>query len=352
MKYRYLGKSGLLVSRVCLGTMTFGNKDWGCDEQESKAITSAFIEAGGNFIDTADLYSGGVSEEFLGKAIKSYDRSNLVIATKGWFPASEDVNARGLSRKHLFDACDASLKRMDTDYIDLYYVHGPDPYTPMEETMRALDDLVSSGKVRYIGCSNWFAWQVAKYNTLAKENNLSQFIAGQYLYNLIRRDIETEIMPACDDCGIGITPWSPLASGLLTGKYRGKDEPDEGTRHAKLAGFLVPRFWMDDALKLVDRLVDVAQEQSVTPSVLALSWLLHKKSVSSVVVGARTVKQIEDTLVSGDWDLNDGTYQEFTNMLPVNHGFPDEWMQIALKSNFTKHEFQPAHTQRIPVIEN
>ncbi len=352
MKYRYLGKSGLLVSRICLGTMTFGNKEWGCDEKESKEITAKFVDGGGNFIDTADLYSGGASEEILGEAIKSYNRSDLVIATKGWFPTSENVNARGLSRKHLFDACEASLKRMNTDYIDLYYVHGPDPFTPMEETIKALDDLVSSGKVRYIGCSNWFAWQVTKFNTIARNNNCSQFIAGQYLYNLIRRDIETEIIPACADAGVGITPWSPLASGLLTGKYRGKDEPDEGTRHAKLASFLVPRFWMEDALKLVDKLVEVAEELEVTPSVLALTWLLHKKSVPSVVVGARTIKQIEDTMLSGDLDMEDETYVKFRDMLPNNHGFPDEWMQNALKNGLSKHEYQPAHTQRIPVIDS
>ncbi len=350
MKYRYLGKSGLLVSRLCLGTMTFGNKEWGCDEKESAYITSKFIESGGNFIDTADLYSAGVSEEFLAKAIKNYSRSDLVIATKGWFPTSEDVNARGLSRKHIFDACEASLKRLNMDYIDLYYVHGPDPFTPLEETIMALDDLVRSGKVRYIGCSNWFAWQVTKYNTLAKNNNCAQFVAGQYLYNLIRRDIETEILPACIDGGVGITPWSPLASGLLTGKYQGKNEPDDGTRHAKLASFLVPRFWMDDALKLVDKLVDMSKKQQVTPSVLALSWLLHKDSVSSVVVGARTVKQIEDTLIAGDWDIDPEPYKTLTDLLPASHGYPDEWMNIALKGNLNKHEFQPPHTHQIPVI--
>jgi aryl-alcohol dehydrogenase-like predicted oxidoreductase len=352
MKYRYLGKSGLLVSRVCLGTMTYGNDEWGCDLKESKEITAAFIDHGGNFIDTADLYSAGVSEEFLAKAIKDRNRSDLVIATKCWFPTSDDVNARGLSRKHIIDACEASLKRLDTDYIDLLYAHGPDPFTPMEETIAAFDDLIRSGKVRYIGCSNWFGWQVVKYNAMARANNCAPFIAGQYLYNLIRRDIETEIIPACVDQGVGITPWSPLASGLLTGKYRGKDKPDEGTRHAQLSNLLVPRFWWDDALKLVDTLVETAESLGPTPSVLALSWLLYKDSVPSVVVGARTKEQIIDTIQAGDYDIDTEVYQAFNNLLPHDHGFPNEWMKIALAGNLKKHEFHPLHTQGMPVIDN
>ena len=250
MKYRYLGNSGLAVSRVCLGTMTFGNNDWGCDLETSKSIVDAFIDAGGNFIDTADLYSAGESEVILGKALKGKDLTKLVIASKCWFPVDDTPNGRGLSRKHIMEACEASLKRMDIDCIDLYQIHGPDPYTPMEETMRALDDLITAGKVRYVGCSNLWAWQIMKANGIAALRGYEKFISGQYLYNLVRRDIETEILPACVDQGMGILCWSPLAAGFLTGKYRDAGEVASSQRFTSQP-FLKKRYVFDASMEIV-----------------------------------------------------------------------------------------------------
>ena len=230
MKYRYLGNSGLLVSRLCLGTMTFGMKDWGCDRETAVAITHKFLDAGGNFIDTADMYSQGVSEEMLGEAIGGLDRDDLVLATKCWFRMRPSPNAKGLSRKHILEAVEASLRRLGTDYLDLYQVHGPDPFTPMEETMRTLDDLVRGGKVRYIGCSNYYGWQIAKAQGIADRRQLTRFVSGQHMYNLLRRDIEREVLPACADAGMGMLCWSPLGGGMLTGKYRRQPDPPHPKR--------------------------------------------------------------------------------------------------------------------------
>ena len=193
MKYNYLGKSGLKVSRICLGTMTFGQENWGCDKNTSIEIIDKFIDSGGNFIDTADMYSAGTSEEIVGEAIKQ-KRDKIVLATKCYFPLQKCPTSKGLSRKHIFEACEASLKRLNTDYIDLYQTHGPDYGTPMEETMRALDDLVRQGKVRYLGCSNLHGWQIVKANSISSQMNLEKYISAQHLYNIIIRDIEREVI--------------------------------------------------------------------------------------------------------------------------------------------------------------
>ena len=290
MKYRYLGRSGLLVSRVCLGTMTFGMKDWGCDEATSKAILDRFIDAGGNFIDTADLYSFGVSEEILGRVIKDHGRDDLVIATKCWFRMRPTPNAKGLSRKNICAAVDASLKRMDTDYIDLYQVHGPDPYTPVEETMRALDDLVRSGKVRYIGCSNYYAWQIVKANAVADQLHLERFISGQHMYSLCKRDVEREILPACADQGLGLMCWAPLASGFLTGKYQRGEDPGEGTRISYRTNIDIPRYFKDENFSLLDELRAVAAETGMTLSQVALAcarWTNWRTTWSSATATCR-----------------------------------------------------------------
>ena len=349
MKYRYLGHSGLLVSRVCLGTMTFGNSEWGCGKEDSVAVTRAFLDAGGNFIDSADMYSEGVSEEMLGAAIQGLPREDLVLATKCWFRSGrKGPNAKGLSRKHIIEACDASLRRMGIDYIDLYQVHGPDPHTPVDETMRALDDLVRTGRVRYIGCSNLYAWQILKANGTAERLGLERFISGQYMYNLIRRDVEREILPACEDQGMGLLCWSPLASGLLTGKYRGSDRPAEGTRIGIRAKVDMPRFWNEGSLSLVDRMADMAEELDKTIPQLGLSWLLRDRRVTSVIIGARTVTQTLDNLVSGDWDLPDNAWRELTDGLPLDLGYPKEWMDYTLPMTFGEEEFAPRWKQRLP----
>ncbi len=343
MKYRYLGRSGLLVSRVCLGTMTFGMKDWGCDEATSKAILDRFIDAGGNFIDTADLYSFGVSEEILGRVIKDHGRDDLVIATKCWFRMRPTPNAKGLSRKNICAAVDASLKRMDTDYIDLYQVHGPDPYTPVEETMRALDDLVRSGKVRYIGCSNYYAWQIVKANAVADQLHLERFISGQHMYSLCKRDVEREILPACADQGLGLMCWAPLASGFLTGKYQRGEDPGEGTRISYRTNIDIPRYFKDENFSLLDELRAVAAETGMTLSQVALAWLVHDRRVTAVIIGVRTMDQLEDNLVIGDSDLSDADHRRLSDIVPFDHGYPLEWIDLGGSNIAGQEEFTPDH---------
>jgi aryl-alcohol dehydrogenase-like predicted oxidoreductase len=349
VKYRFLGNSGMLISRVCLGAMTFGNPEWGCDQKTASAITRRFVDAGGNFIDTADMYSDGASEEMLGVAISGMPRDDLIIATKCWFPTGDAPNARALSRKHIQAACEASLRRMKIDHIDLYQIHGPDPYTPMEETMRALDDLVRSGKVRYIGCSNLYGWQIVKANAVSVQMGLEKFISAQHLYNLLRRDVEREILPACDDQGLGMICWSPLASGMLTGKYRGENMPDPNSRLGLSKESALPRFWFDEARKLVDLVVETAEKLGKTPAQVSLSWLLHDDRVAAPIAGARTVEQIEDNLVSGDWDLPDDAWKTLTDAMPLNLGYPKDWMDLTFQRTFSgQAEFTPRREQRLP----
>ena len=348
MKYRYLGRSGLLVSRICLGTMTFGNKEWGCDQETSNTIVRRFIEGGGNFIDTADMYSGGESEKMLGQALKEHKRDTLVIATKCWFPSDPAVTARGLSRKHIVESCEASLRRMDIDHIDLYQFHGPDPYTPIEESLRAADDLISAGKIRYLGCSNFYAWQIAKTNGIAALKEYEPLVSAQHLYNLLRRDIEREILSACDDQGLGMICWSPLAAGMLTGKYRDQSQPDAQSRIGIQASIAMPRYWFDDALKLIDLVVEIAGKLDRTPSQVALAWLLGDRRVAATIVGARRVDQITENLVAGDFDLPTDIRQELTDAMPLKLGYPYEWMATTYPNTFGKAEFEPAQAMRLP----
>lgn len=330
MKYRYLGNSGLLVSRICLGTMTFGMKDWGCDEATSVAITRKFIESGGNFIDTADMYSLGISEEFVAKGIADFRRDDLVIATKCWFRMGPTPNNKGLSRKHILEACEASLRRLQIDTIDLYQMHGPDPHTPLEESLRAMDDLVSSGKVRYVGCSNFYGWQIVKANGIAKANGYSPLISGQHLYNLLRRDVEREVLPACADQGLGLLCWSPLASGLLTGKYDANQGPDKDSRVGLRAEIDMPRYWNADSFRIIDQVLKTAEESGKSPAQVALSWLLHDRRVSAVIVGSRRLDQIDDGLVSGEWDLSDEQYRGLRDVVKFPSGYPAEWIELTL----------------------
>jgi aryl-alcohol dehydrogenase-like predicted oxidoreductase len=339
MKYRYVGTTGLLVSRVCLGAMTYGNSEWGCDEKTSIALTRQFLDGGGNFIDTADMYSRGESERFLGKALKGVRRSDVVLATKCFFRMDDTPNAKGLSRKHIMEACEASLKRLQTDFIDLYQIHGPDPHTPFEETMRSLDDLVRQGKVRYVGCSNLHAWQIMKANGISRLMNLEPLVCGQYQYNLIIRDVEREILPACADQGMGFICWSPLAAGMLTGKYRRADRPDEGTRIAHTAQFTVPRFWHERGFSIIEAVLQTAREAEKTPAQVALSWLLHDQRVTSTIIGTRTQEQLEDNLQAGEWDMPDELRQHLDEAAAFDHGYPREWMNIVYPMTFGEEEF-------------
>jgi aryl-alcohol dehydrogenase-like predicted oxidoreductase len=339
MKYRYLGDSGLLVSRICLGTMTYGMEGWGCDEAASMAITNRFIEGGGNFIDTADMYSKGVSEEFLGKAIAPHNRDDLVIATKCWFRMRNAPNAKGLSRKHILSAVEASLHRLKTDYIDLYQLHGPDPFTPLEETLRALDDLVKAGKVRYIGCSNFFGWQMVKANAIAKELGLTKLISGQHLYNLLRRDIEREILPACADQGMGMMCWSAIAGGLLAGKYDQKSGPPKDSRVGLRANIDLPRYWNDESFRVINEVVAVAKETGKTAAEVAMAWLLGDRRVTSVIVGAKRPEQVTEWLPVGDWDLPSELRDRLTNVVPFFYGYPREWMETTFGNIAGGEEF-------------
>lgn len=341
MKYRYLGNSGLLVSRICLGAMTFGMEGWGCDRATAIAITNKFIEKGGNFIDTADMYSLGVAEEMLGEALADHRRDSLVVATKCWFRMDDTPNAKGLSRKHILEAVDASLKRLGCDYIDLLQVHGPDPFTPVEETLRALDDLVRAGKVRYVGCSNYFGWQIARSNGLADRLGLARFISGQHMYNLLRRDIEREILPACAAEGMGMLCWSPLAGGMLTGKYRSQEEPAADSRVGLRSEIDLPRYWKDESFRIIDEVLAVAEATGKTPAQVALAWLLHDRRVSAVIVGIRTLSQLEDSLEAGDWDLPDDLHQNLTEVVPFDYGYPREWIELSWENISGMEDFKP-----------
>ncbi|MBH06916.1 MAG: aldo/keto reductase [Phycisphaeraceae bacterium] len=347
MQYRYLGRSGLLVSRVCLGTMTFGMKDWGCDQKEANGIVSAFVGVGGNFIDTADMYSTGVSEEMLGKAIKDHDRDDLVLATKLWFRMRKGPNAKGLSRKHVVEAAEGSLRRLGTDYIDLYQVHGPDWFTPMEETMRALDDLVRTGKVRYIGCSNYYAWQIVKANAIADQFHTQRFISAQHMYNLVRRDIECEILPACVDQGMGMLCWSPLASGFLSGRYKREEQPPDGSRISYRKDIDIPRYYREGAFDIVDELVAIANETDKSSAQVALAWLLHDHRVTAVIIGPRLVEHATNCLVVGDWGLTDEQYERLSNVCPFKHGYPWEWIEMTYGNIGGGEEFTPPHVHHV-----
>lgn len=303
MKYRFLGSSGLLVSRIALGAMTFGTDDWGCAESEAHDILKAYLNAGGNFIDCADVYAGGRSEEIVGFFLPHVNRDDLVIASKCYFPMGPKPNQSGLSRKHIMASCEASLKRLRTDYLDLYYLHGPDPITSYEETLRAMDDLVRQGKVRYLGCSNLFGWQVAKAAGVADRKGLEPLAAGQYIYSLIHRELELELIPALVDHGIGLTAYSPLGAGLLTGKYKGMTEPAAGTRHFFRSQVDGPRFWNDQGFRIAEILEQAALESGIPMTRLAIGWPLGRKFVSAVIIGVKSVEQLKANLENADWDM-------------------------------------------------
>jgi len=303
MKYRFLGSSGLMVSRIALGTMTFGVGDWGCDERESHLIMKSYIEGGGNFIDSADVYAGGKAEKIIGSFLPEIQRDRIIIASKCYFPMGNEANSYGLSRKHIFASCESSLKRMKTDYIDLYYIHGPDPVTPFDETMRALDDLIRQGKVRYLGCSNLFGWQIAKAVGIASRLNCEKLIAGQYLYNLVHRELEREVIPAAIDHSLGIVCYSPLGGGLLTGKYKGMVEPARGTRLAFRTQVDGPRFWHTKGFKTVEILEEVSKKSGIPMPKLAIAWPLKRKFVTSVIIGIKSQEQLKINMEMGDWDI-------------------------------------------------
>lgn len=294
--YVSLGNSGLRVSPFCLGAMTFG-EDWsfGSGEAESKQVLDRYLDLGGNFIDTANVYTKGHSEKIIGDHIGRHPsrRDRVVIATKFFGNLySGDPNGGGASRKSLTAACEQSLRRLQTDYIDLYWMHCWDRFTPIEETMRALDDLVAAGKVRYIGFSDTPAWKVTQAQVTAKMRGWTPLIALQLEYSLLERTIEGELIPAAAELGLGITPWSPLMSGMLTGKYT-----RENAATAKpTRGAFVSRAFTEDAFRVVDVLIGVAKQLGTTPARAALAWVQSQPGVASTIIGARTVEQLDDNL--------------------------------------------------------
>ncbi|GAB5586886.1 CSG1/SUR1-like protein [Umbelopsis nana] len=336
MLYTNLGTTGCRVSRICLGCMSFGDNRWApyvIDEKESLPLIKKAYDAGINFFDTANVYSHGVSEEILGKAIKEYKlpRGKIVVATKVFFLCAEGnpgigsfgkdqdwieqdagyVNGNGLSRKHIFDSVDASLRRLGLDYIDLLQIHRFDPKTPVEETMEALNDLVRSGKVRYIGASSMWAWQFAKMNAVAEKNGWTKFVTMQNHYNLLHREEEREMHPYCIDAKIKTLPWSPLAGGMLTGK-------DRGTERSKMRAV-----YTEEESAITDRVLDLAEKKKVPAAQLALAWVLSKDVVSSPIVGIRKDSHLEDAIKALEVKLSDEDIkyleEPYKPRVPVGH---------------------------------
>ncbi len=297
MDYARLGHTGIEVSRVCLGMMTYGTpgwRDWVLDEAASRPFIVRALEAGINFFDTADVYSRGASEEILGRAIRELARRDeVVIATKAFYPLRQGPNAGGLSRKHLFDAVDASLRRLGTDYIDLYQIHRWDEATPPEEVLRALDDIVRAGKVRYLGASSMAAWQFARALYLADRHGWTRFVAMQNHYNLAYREEEREMLPLCRAEGIGVIPWSPLARGLLCGTRRRGLEGD--TPRARSDAF-ARELYHDADFDVADRVVDVARARGIPPAQVALAWLLQQPGVTAPIVGATELRHLDEAI--------------------------------------------------------
>ena len=303
MEYRRLGRTGLKVSAICLGTMQFG---WTADPQTSHAIMNRAVELGCNFFDTADIYSrwaegndGGVSEKIIGDWLASgaVPRQNLIIATKVRGQMGEAITSKGLSRHHIMNAVDASLRRLQTDYIDLYQVHSPDQETPLDETMIALSDLVQMGKVRYIGCSNYPAWLLAKSLWISDVQNLARFDSVQPHYNYMHRaEFERELMPLCLDQCVGVIPYSPLAAGFLTGKYR-RDTPLPDSARANR---IRDRYMNEQGFTAIDKLEELGQEHNATIAQVAIAWMLANTAVSSAIIGANSIEQLEDTMKGAD----------------------------------------------------
>jgi len=298
MDYTNLGKSGLKVSRLCLGTMTYGVKEWRpwiLTESEGRPFIKRAIEAGINFFDTADMYSLGKSEEILGRALKDFaKRDQVVIATKVFNRMGDGPNDLGLSRKHIMDAIDQSLRRLGTDYIDLYQTHRWDYTTPIEETMEALHDVVKAGKARYIGASSMFAYQLSKALHVADVHGWTRFVSMQNHYNLMYREEEREMLPLCRQEGIGIIPWSPLARGFLTGsRKRGSQDATSREKHDQYAKDL---YYQEADYKVADRVVELAKKKGVKPAQVALAWLLHQPGLTAPIVGATKMEHLDDAV--------------------------------------------------------
>jgi aryl-alcohol dehydrogenase-like predicted oxidoreductase len=329
MRYKHLGGTGLLVSEICLGTMTFGGSGfWTAigqlDQGVADSIVARALDAGVNFIDTADVYSEGLSEEITGKAIvnSGRKRSDVVLATKMTGRMGEGVNDRGSSRGHIMDAVKASLKRLNTDYIDLYQVHSQDELTPVEETVRALEDLVREGHVRYVGVSNWAAWRIMKALGIADKHGWTRFSTLQAYYTIAGRDLERELVPVIEQEKLGLMVWSPLAGGLLSGKYDREGNGPEGSRRAN---FDFPPVNRDRAFDAIDVMRQIGDAKGVSVARIALAWLLHQKHVMSVIVGAKSVEQLDDNLAAVDVVLSPEDLERLDQVSALPPEYPG-WM--------------------------
>lgn len=316
--------------------MTFGQEGWGCDAPEAHKILDAFIQEGGNFIDTADKYAKKQTESIIGDWLKKKYRDEVVLATKCFFPTGANPEDRGLSRKHVIAACEASLNRLNTDYIDLYQAHAPDPNTPIEETLDAFAMLVRQGKVRHIGMSNFPAWEVMRAHATAERLGAPSFTSGQYLYNLLKRDIEPEILPACRECGIGVLCWSPLSGGMLTGKYPDAAQPPPHTRLANRSDLSVGRYkqWIDKSLEIVAALIRIGQEHNIKPASVALGWLLAKSDVASVIIGSSNYSQVICNCEAARWVIPPAELAILDQLSEPVPAYPENWIRTTIKEVF------------------
>ncbi|MFM0480243.1 aldo/keto reductase [Paraburkholderia strydomiana] len=303
MRYNQLGRTGVFVSELCLGTMTFGGGEgmWkqigDLQQADAERLVGRALDAGINFIDTADVYAEGLSEQITGQALKNLKvpRDKVVVATKVFGPTGEFPNARGASRYHIIDGMKASLKRLQLDHVDLYQIHGFDPATPIEETVRALDTLVQHGHVRYVGVSNWAAWQIVKALGIAERLGTARFETLQAYYTIAGRDLERELVPMLQSEGLGLMVWSPLAGGLLSGKYGREQQGEAGSRRTT---FDFPPVNRDRAYDCIDAMREIAETKRVSVAQIALAWLLHQRVVTSVIVGAKKVEQLDDNIAA------------------------------------------------------
>lgn len=304
MEYTRLGRSGLVVSRVWLGMMSYGDpgwRDWVLPRDDAEPFVLSALEAGITVFDTADMYSDGESERITGELLRRHARrEEVVVATKLWFPHGDHPNAGGLSRRHVFDAIDRSLANLGMDHVDLWQVHRWDPHTPVEETMEALDDVVRSGRVRYLGASSMWAWQFAKAQHAAATNGWTRFVSMQNHHNLLYREEEREMIPQCIDMGVGVVPWSPLARGLLA---RPPDEQQATRRGA--SDHLTPQWYADVATPVIEEVARIAADRGVSRAQVALAWLLHQPGVTAPVVGATRLSHLDEAVAAVDLDLSD-----------------------------------------------
>ncbi|MGJ7471544.1 aldo/keto reductase [Kosakonia cowanii] len=331
MRYKKLGNTGLFVSELCLGTMTFGGQEdmWGkigqLQQAQAEELVGRALDAGINFIDTADVYSGGRSEAITGQALKNLKvpRENVVVATKVFSETgTAGVNSRGSSRFHIIQSVKASLKRLQLDHIDLYQLHGFDPATPMEETLYALDTLVQHGHVRYIGVSNWAAWQIAKALGISERLGLARFASLQAYYTIAGRDLERELVPMMQSENVGLMVWSPLAGGLLSGKYGRDGKAEAGGRRVE---FDFPPVNKDRAFDCVDVMRAIADSKGVSVAQIALAWLLHQQAVTSVIIGAKRPEQLEDNLAATSVQLSDEELKQLDAVSALPREYPG-WM--------------------------